>query len=175
MIALVLGLNLYSLNAKQIVGNDFPMPFGYGVSIVLSGSMEPALSVNDVVLVKACNNYKVGDVVVYHSGSSLIIHRIAALDGTTVYTQGDANNAVDTPFDYDDICGKMIGKWAGGGRIINTIKSPAGTITVLVIALLLLILSYRKENESADAELDKIRAEIEKLKAEGDADISEEK
>ena len=48
---LVLGLNIYSANAKSLVGNHLPMPFGYGAAVVLSGSMEPTLSVGDLILV----------------------------------------------------------------------------------------------------------------------------
>ena len=52
IISLMIGLRMYYWNSSSLVGNSMPMPFGYGASVVLSGSMEPALSVNDVVIVK---------------------------------------------------------------------------------------------------------------------------
>ena len=41
VISLVIGLSIYSWNARRVVGNSLPMPFGIGSSVVLSGSMEP--------------------------------------------------------------------------------------------------------------------------------------
>ena len=43
----VLGVNLYFANAGSLLGDKLPMPFGYGAAVVLSGSMEPALSKGD--------------------------------------------------------------------------------------------------------------------------------
>ena len=52
---------------------------GLAPYVVLSGSMEPTLSVDDLVIVRAAEDYAVGDVVVYQSGHSLVIHRIVAM------------------------------------------------------------------------------------------------
>ena len=46
----ILGLNLYSANANKLVGNQLPMPFGYGWAVVLSGSMEPAMQIGDLIM-----------------------------------------------------------------------------------------------------------------------------
>ena len=50
-IGIVLGLFFYTQNAKGIVKDEMPMPFGYGMSVVLSGSMEDRLSVDDLVII----------------------------------------------------------------------------------------------------------------------------
>lgn len=47
-----------------LAGNQVPMPFGMGVAVVLSGSMESELITNDVIIVRETNDYAVGDVVV---------------------------------------------------------------------------------------------------------------
>ena len=39
-IGIVLGLFVYTQNAKGLLKDKMPMPFGYGMSVVLSGSME---------------------------------------------------------------------------------------------------------------------------------------
>ena len=80
LICTILGLRLYSWNASTLVGNTMPMPFGYGSAIVLSGSMEPALHVDDLIIVKQSDNYKVGDIVVFQNSRELIIHRIICID-----------------------------------------------------------------------------------------------
>ena len=105
---LTVGLAVFSFNANRIGGNQLPMPFGYGASVVLSGSMEPALLVNDFVIVEEEENYDVGDVVVYQNGKDLIIHRIVKKDGEEFVTRGDANNVDDDPIKLSDIKGKMM-------------------------------------------------------------------
>ena len=64
VVSLVLGINIYSWNAKSLTGNVLPMPFGYGGAVVLSGSMEPTIAVDELIIVKAEDGYEVGDIVV---------------------------------------------------------------------------------------------------------------
>jgi signal peptidase len=166
LLALVFGMKLYLWNAKSLVGNKLPMPFGYGASIVLSGSMEPALSVNDLVLLKETQDVAIGDVIVYESGGELIIHRVLSVDGDTVITQGDANNIADEPFDVSSVRGKMIAAIPLVGGPVRILKTPAGTIVLLVAAILLLELSYRHERAGDDDEIEQLKAEIRRLKEE---------
>ena len=95
ILGVFLGIRFYAWNAQHLTGNAVPMPFGVGASVVLSGSMEPALSVGDLLIFTEEKNYEVGDVVVYQSGRTPVVHRIIALDAETFTTQGDANNTAD--------------------------------------------------------------------------------
>ena len=95
ILAAILGMNVFSLNASRLAGNAVPMPFGFGASVVLSGSMEPAPSVGDLLIVQAQEDYETGDIVVYQSGSVPVVHRIvrrpsAAPPQSTRATAGSA-------------------------------------------------------------------------------------
>ena len=159
-----LGINIYFWNAQSLTGNALPMPFGYGTAIVLSGSMEPELSVDDLIFVKEQDGYEVGDVVVYQSGSSLVVHRIISADGETIVTQGDANNTPDGEIDISLVKGCVIGHIAGVGGLVRLMKSPLVSIALLAGAIFLLERSYRKEKQQSDDEVERIKAEIRKLK-----------
>ena len=65
LLSVFIGTTVYTLNAKRVMHNALPMPFGVGSSVVLSGSMEPTLSVNDLVFIREADSYAEGDVVVY--------------------------------------------------------------------------------------------------------------
>lgn len=162
----LLGVGVYLINANKVVGNRFPMPFGYGAGVVLSGSMEPELSVYDMIIAKETDEFAVGDVVVFQDGKQVVAHRIVALDekNTTVWTRGDANNAIDPPVAIEDIKGTVIASIPGVGLVINLIKSPVGIITILAAAFILLELSYKKERDQDDEDLEEIRREIKRLK-----------
>ena len=53
----MIGFNVYLANAYGLVGNQLPMPFGYGAAVVLSGSMEPEFSEGDLILIKETKDY----------------------------------------------------------------------------------------------------------------------
>ena len=163
-IGIVLGLLLYFQNAKGILKNKMPMPFGYGMSVVLSGSMEDRLSADDLVIIKATDDYKINDIVLYQDGNSLVIHRIIEIDGDTVTTKGDANNIADAPINKSQIKGVLVYDIAGLGAVVNVLKQPVSVILILSAALLLTELSYRKEKKKDTEELEKIKALIRELK-----------
>ena len=165
-VSLVLGINIYSWNARSLTGNVLPMPFGYGGAVVLSGSMEPAIMTDELIFVKAESDYAVGDVVVYQTGKMLVVHRIVAMDGETVTTRGDANNVDDAAVELAQIKGKVIGHIPYVGRIVRLLKTPVATILLVICAVLTVELPYLKEKEKKDEELERIKAEIRRLKEE---------
>lgn len=163
---LILGVNVYHWNAKTLAGNALPMPFGWGAAVVMSGSMEPALSVNDLVLIRQAESYEVGDVIVYQSGNSLVIHRIVDIQDEMITARGDANNTDDEPISEIYVKGRLLLALPHAGALLRIIKSLPGTVVLLGAALVLLEKSWRKE-KSRDAEkMDAIKAEIRALQQE---------
>jgi signal peptidase len=162
----VLGVNLYSWNAKSLMGNSLPMPFGCGVAVVLSGSMEPTIRIDDLIIVTEQEDYRENDIVAYQSGSMVVVHRIIQVEPDTVITQGDANNAPDAPIRKEMIKGKVVHWIPGAGRIARLLKSPVATVILVGGALLLSELTLRKEKKKDEDELEQIKAEIRRLKAE---------
>lgn len=163
VVGVFLGVRFYAWNAQHLTGNAVPMPFGVGASVVLSGSMEPALSVGDLLIFTEEEHYEVGDVVVYQSVRTPVVHRIIALDTETVITQGDANNAADKPFGVQLIKGKVVTVVPLVGYLIWALKTPLGTILTIAAAVLLMELSYRKEQQEQSREQEKIKEEIRRL------------
>ena len=163
-LAVFLVWNIYLLNEKTLRGNALPMPFGFGAAMVLSGSMEPTIQVDDMIFVVQRDAYGVGDVVVYQSGDSLVVHRIIAMENGVVTTQGDANNAPDEPVEYGTIKGAMVGRIAGVGNLVRTVKSPIVSFSLMGLAIYLLERSFRKEKQDDTDEIRKMEEEIRRLK-----------
>jgi signal peptidase len=163
--ALTVGLNIYTVNALRIGGNAVPMPFGVGAAVVLSGSMEPELSVGDLLIVLDSSSYEIGDVVVYQDGNIAVTHRIVRFsDEEEIVTQGDANNTEDDPISVEAIKGEVVAVIPFIGYVINAIKTPIVTICILALAVFLLERSFRAEKKTDNEKLDSIKAEIERLK-----------
>ncbi len=148
------------------------MPFGYGITIVMSGSMEPELSVNDLAIIKAVSaeDVKVGDIIVYESGDMLVIHKVVSIDSDSLTTQGTANNTADDPIDLSDIKGVMVGKISGLGSIVSALKSPVGIILLIALAVILFEAPYFTKKKNDERDLEKIKEEINKLKNEQNKD-----
>ena len=166
LVALIIGLNIYALNASRLAGNLVPMPFGVGMAVVLSGSMEPTLSVGDLLIVAERDEYRIGDVVVYQADGMAITHRIVDVTGDGIITRGDANNTDDSPLNPNQIKGEVVCAIPLIGHVVNLIKTPVGTLCIIGLAVFLLDRSFRVEKQKSREALDVIKAEIEKLKQE---------
>lgn len=162
----VLGVNMYLANARSLVGNQLPMPFGIGAAIVLTGSMEPTISAGDLIVVKESSHSAVDDIVVYQNGGSLVVHRVIAVEDDSVTTQGDANNVPDNPIPLSAIKGKVQFWIPGAGNVVSLIKSPMGTICIIAAAIALVEIPHLREKEKDDAERQKLVDEIRRLKDE---------
>lgn len=164
LLGLLMGLQIYFVNAGRVMGDPLPMPFGYGAAVVLSGSMEPTYSAGDLLIVKKTDHYQTGDIVVYQSGRSLVVHRIIDMNGETVTTQGDANNAPDEPFAVSQIKGISVGSIPFVGTWFRILKTPVGLMAAFLCTIFLIEVSFRKQSDTDAAELEKIKEEIQRLK-----------
>ena len=161
---MILGLNLYQLNANRLVGNQLPMPFGYGAAVVLSGSMEPEISQGDLIFVKETLDYIENDIVVYQDGNMLVVHRIIQINEDEIITKGDANNVMDKPIQKTAIKGEVVAWIPYVGEVVNWIKTPIGTILIATIAIALVEIPRRREKKKDEDERQKIIDEINRLK-----------
>ena len=50
--------------------------FGYRVYLIMSGSMEQEISVEDAILVRETNQLLKGDIIAFQNGNSVTVHRI---------------------------------------------------------------------------------------------------
>ncbi len=166
VLGILLGLNVYLANARSLAGQKLPMPFGIGTAVVLSGSMEPTLSVNDVIIVREQESYNVGDIVVYENGREMIVHKIIEKNGDTLTTKGDANNTADEPISTEAVKGKVVFSVPYAGAIVKALRSPVGAIVIILAAVLLTEGSFRRKKESDEIKIEKIKEEIRRLKAE---------
>ena len=174
IVSLVVGVNLYTWNAKSLMGNALPMPMGYGAAVTLTGSMEPTIGEDDLIIVARRDAYAVDDIVVYQSGGILVVHRIIDINDGMVTTQGDANQAADEPIELSAIKGKVVAIVPFLGSLARILKTPVATIVLLAAAVWMLEASFRKEKKKRSDDLDLIREEIRKLKEEATGEAAQE-
>lgn len=168
-ISILIGYNVFLLNAKYVLHDKLPMLGGYGHAVVLSGSMKPAIDENDLLVIHKQDSYEINDIVTYIDYENTpVTHRIIEINGSSVRTQGDANNVPDSEFDVERIKGKVIAIIPKMGYVVDFLQNPLCVICVVTIALILLEHSYSLEKKNKTANVEAIKAEIDALKAEMD-------
>ena len=157
VLLLILFLNVATLWSVERIKDGGWITSGYFSAVVGSGSMRPALSVNDVLIVKANASYQAGDIITYVSSrGGLITHRVNEVTDNGYIAQGDANNVPDEEILGQRVLGKVVFSIPRGGAIIDGILSPAGIILLASIFILLwLIGRIRNDQNEDDEETDK--------------------
>lgn len=165
LLAALLGLAAYHASAAGIARNDLPMPFGVGLATVESNSMRPAFSRGDLLVVRRADDIETGDVVVYRDPTiGLVVHRVVALDGELVTTQGDANNTADTPFDRNSIVGSVALVLPAMGTVVEALRSPLGVVALIAVLLAVVELPMRRRQDADERHRDELRLQIAELK-----------
>ncbi len=138
---LVLCVNLITLVLNALDLRDSLGWLPYGVHTVESGSMEPAISKGDLILVKQVPfaDLKVGDDVTFITTEGFVTHRLMAQSGTRFVTQGLANEIPDPlPMGPESYCGKVIAVIPLLGSLLSPMSASVWP-AVLVCLLILMI------------------------------------
>ena len=169
LISLILGFGIYGMNAKMLMNDQMPMPLGFGIGVVMSGSMEPELSVDDLIFVVKDKSIELDDVIVYQSKGMLVVHKVVKIDGDQITTRGTANNTEDDPISIKNVKGRVAFSLGGMGKVVNVIRTPIVVIAILILAVYLLFRSYANEKnrkDEKDEKIEEIRKEIMRMKEE---------
>lgn len=137
LVAALLGVS-YPAAAKAFFGQKNSTFFGFSSSVVLTGSMSPAIEPNDIVLCRRQSGYFVGDIITFDAGGSSVTHRIVSVGEDGMRTKGDANNTEDAqPIKQSRVIGKVILVIPRLGAAVGFLKTPLGILCFLGAAVLL--------------------------------------
>ena len=130
---------------KRSAGEQLPTVLGFGSAIVLTGSMEPEISPDDMVIIHKQESYALRDVITYEGNTTPVTHRIIEVraddNGVLMYkTQGDANNTDDGYIPAEKVIGRVILVIPSVGGAQRFFQSPAGFLLITIIAGALLFL-----------------------------------
>ena len=84
--------------------------FGYKPVVVLTGSMEPFMRTNSLVIIKSTKDIKENDVIMFSVDETMVCHRVAGIDKEgKITTKGDNNETADfRKISLDDVKGKVV-------------------------------------------------------------------
>ena len=130
----------------MLIVSTFPIPGNFKVMSVLSGSMEPAIKMGSIVVVKPERDYKIGDVITFtfRKNEIPITHRIyntEVVDGEIYYiTKGDANKAPDEKrVSKKQVVGKVLFSLPYLGFLAEFSRKPVGFLLLIVIPAVIIV------------------------------------
>lgn len=165
---------------------------GYECYTVISGSMEPKYMVGDLIYVKEVdvNSIKAGDDITFILNEDLVVatHQVVRVDAENqrLYTKGLANEIEDQdPVHFNNVIGVPQFSIPKLGYVSDFVQNPPGMYITIGVGIVLILLVFlpdmlgkKKEDEenqetAAQTEIDataeeneRLKAEIERLKAE---------
>lgn len=172
---------------------------GYQCFTVISGSMEPEYSVGDLIYVKKVdvNTIKVGDDITFILNEDLVVatHRVVRVDAENqhLYTKGLANEIEDSnPVHFNNVIGVPQFSIPKLGYVSDFVQNPPGMYITIGVGIILILAVFlpdmigKKKKEDEDEETaavhtkinataeenERLKAEIERLKAETSARFS---
>ena len=140
---LILLLYLFIIITPKYIKGFYP--FGIRTAIVLTGSMEPSLKINDFVIMRKTKSIKVNDIISYKLNNSEILHRVIRINNNEIVTKGDANNKEDNPISINQVTGVYVGKIKYLGSIIIFITKPIVFSTIITLLAVILFIPVKKE------------------------------
>ncbi|MDO5557361.1 MAG: signal peptidase I [Clostridia bacterium] len=144
LLVFVILVNILILYYKVINKEPLVRIFGYSILVIVSGSMEPNVNIDDLLLIKKCDDYEVNDIITYQVGKNLITHRVVEVqeEEDRLVTKGDSNNTSDKPIEKRQVKGKMVFKIKNFGKIVNFIKSPIGILLLILCNYLIIKFTF---------------------------------
>ena len=177
LVVFILGVNIYSMYLSSR-GDILPMPLGFNISFTETGSMEPNMPQNSLVIIIKDKSYEIGDIVAFQKDADdtvCTVHRIVKIEGDVITTKGDANDGADPSININDIKGRVLFHIPKIGLTLIKIKEfvsrPIVKTVILLIFVAALVLSFIPQKKKTDEpSIDEIKAEIEKLRQENKED-----
>ena len=114
---------------------------GFRLFRVASGSMEPTINLNALIIIHNQKDYQKGDIITYKDSSSYTTHRIVDISDDLVITKGDANDIKDVPISKDLIIGKVIYTINLSDKIVYLFNRYIVWV-ILLLALILIIVNF---------------------------------
>ena len=118
----------------------------YSAHIVMSDSMQPTLKSGDMVIIGSpgsafTGEMAPGEIITFERNESLITHRIASIEGDTIYTKGEGQEEIDPwPVSrFYDVKGNYLFHIPYIGLAANFIQTKTGWLVCVILPAVCLL------------------------------------
>ncbi|MDY0235906.1 MAG: signal peptidase I [Gudongella sp.] len=154
---LVMVFLIFITAQSRLTGME-PSLFGNRLYVVDSGSMEPTMPVNSLIIVneRTPDQINLGDILTYYGADSKtrVTHRVIEIGPNNDYfiTQGDANNVEDAmPVERENVIGIVAVTIPLVGYAFRFLSSTPGIVFLLSIGIIAFIAPLLLKREPKEA------------------------
>ncbi len=138
--------DLYLIVQSFVNPGITPSIFGVKTFTIISGSMEPTINIDDIIITKkaSSNDININDIITFKTNNEIITHRVIDIEKSgdkIVYTtKGDKNEVSDiVKIEYEQIEGKYLNKIPVLGKVLSILKNKIVFESIIVFLVLCLI------------------------------------
>ena len=135
----------YCISLIQVTKGKQKLPtvLGFTGVTIISGSMEPEVSVGDYVIIKKPKKEDIqkGTIITFEQNNILVTHRVEdVIDDGLYSTKGDANNIVDSELvRFENIVGISILVFPKLGDLLLWLRTTPGIISIFIGTVLFIL------------------------------------
>ena len=137
-----------------------PNLFGYKTFTIISGSMEPTIKIDDIIVTKniEVKDIRVNDIITFKTNHEVVTHRVIDIEKngkTLIYTtKGDKNEVTDiVQIEYGQIEGKYVTRIPLLGKVLSVLKNKV----VFEVTMVFLALSLIWQNKMVKRKMERSR------------------
>lgn len=177
MLAILITLlisNIIMFYQTNIKHTEIPQVAGISVFNIVSGSMEPTININDLIVIKKCKESEIEneDIITYKKDNGTVVtHRVISKNkenGEIVYvTKGDNNPVEDNGVvKYSQVHGKYLFKIKGIGGFVEKLQKNNGLISVAIAIIIFVILKNGRDKKKETRKIAREKYDIKKKREE---------
>lgn len=177
MLAILITLlisNIIMFYQNNIKHTEIPQVAGISVFNIVSGSMEPTININDLIVIKKCKESEIEneDIITYKKDDGTVVtHRVIRKNkenGEIVYvTKGDNNPVEDNGVvKYSQVHGKYLFKIKGIGGFVEKLQKNNGLISVAIAIIIFVILKNGRDKKKETRKIAREKYDIKKKREE---------
>lgn len=163
VLVILLCLVLVVFSTVSLAKNHFVRLFGHSLHLVVTGSMEPEIHVNDLVVAKRTDNSNiaVGDDIVFISDDPLlmgnmVVHRVVKIEEDGAFrTQGVAVGTRIDEYKVTKPLGKVVAVSSGFGKVFAFIVKYRIFAFIALLLILVVVIIWEAVSVSYNAKLQK--------------------
>lgn len=146
IIILILSIAFIQVN---ILNKDYANILGYSYFQVATGSMEPTIKIDDIILIRLNSDIQENDIITYKSKNEFITHRLIQKNDDSLITKGDNNNSEDDPIKKEDVIGKVVFT-VKNVAVWKMVFADKKVFILLIITVMIFIVSVVYNEEKKD-------------------------
>jgi hypothetical protein len=140
-LAIILLINISATISTKFQKKGLPSVLGYTYYVADDNDRISRIKPGDVVIIKKQKEYKVDDAITFNNRGAYITNIVKEIDleNASLMTVDDMKKILLGPVNHDDVVGKVVYVFSGGGRYVRMVQDTTVIILSFVFGFAILV------------------------------------